>query len=61
MSTSIHSRFLHVRGRLISYSRFMIIDSRIMESVEDEEQLGADSEEEDSELSDDEVSEVLSC
>ncbi|XP_031139826.1 probable rRNA-processing protein EBP2 [Sander lucioperca] len=37
----------------------MIIDSRAMESAEEEEMLGQDSEEEDSELSDDELQEAF--
>lgn len=39
----------------------MIIDSRAMESAEEESLLGAESEEEHSELSDDEVRGLLTC
>lgn len=39
----------------------MIVDSRSMESLEEEALLGEESEEENSELSDNEVSELLSC
>lgn len=37
----------------------MLVDGRTMESAEEEAQLGLDSEEEDSELSDDEVRQQL--
>ncbi len=45
----------------IAYSHPMIIDSKSMESVEEEALLGEESEEENSDLSNDEVSEMLSC
>ncbi len=50
-----------LKAAIIAHCPLMIIDSRTMESAEEESQLGAESEEEDSELSDDEVTELLTC
>lgn len=49
------------KGVYSTYCHLMIVDSRSMESLEEEALLGEESEEENSELSDNEVSELFSC
>lgn len=53
--------FFAFNGHWITYCRLMIIDSRTMESEDEESLLGQEPEDEDSELSDNAVSELLTC
>lgn len=57
---AVHVRSFHIFPQQVSllcitYCYFMIVESRSMESVEEEAQLGLESEDENSELSDSEV------